>query len=574
VEVLKRSSARKSPRAICCMFRRNGRRGEASSSVLALRSKRECYFSHGGWFTDDSVDIMRYEYASSYRPIKIRVIFVVFVYLVAANIPLWIASRSIGLLLIGVFNAEFLIIGVLSVFLRRRLTVGLLLVAIFLDIVRGIGSTYLLSPSEMLRSARYLFGAGPSHLWHATMIAICIAVTCLLAVFASSDDANGQERGYVISTFLVLSLICGVVDVVTGHTILFRRDAQLNIPRLTRFPIHFLVMSELQHEAYRTARSTGVDASALSASTRLVELDTTAEPPGTSAMLPNVVLILVESWGKLRAADLDEILVQPYEDAHLSARYTVSQGTVPFHGSTIAGEARELCGSSMGFGLLAASASQLKGCLPARMNGVGYHSVGVHGFSDRMFDRGEWYRRIGFNETWFKEGLQQSGLPLCPGPFPGICDAAASVWIGDQLQRNSDSPRFIYWVTLNSHLPVPIPNKVLSPPTCEDKRPTAESPALCSWYQLEFNVHRSVAALALRETVRPTVFLIVGDHAPPFASAKLRNQFSDQVVPYVLLVPKRSAEAHSVMVATHSPAGMRAPHFKNVRNLIAASGGQ
>ena len=56
---------------------------------------------------------MRYEYASSYRPVKVRVFFVTFVYLVAANIPLWIASRSIGLLLIGMFNAEFLIIGIL-----------------------------------------------------------------------------------------------------------------------------------------------------------------------------------------------------------------------------------------------------------------------------------------------------------------------------------------------------------------------------------------------------------------------------------------------------------------------------
>jgi phosphoglycerol transferase MdoB-like AlkP superfamily enzyme len=515
---------------------------------------------------------MRYEYASSYRPIKIRVFFVAFVYLVAANIPLWIASRSIGLLLIGVFNAEFLIIGILSVFLRRRLTVALLLCAIFLDIVRGIGSTYILSPSEMLRSVRYLFGAGPSHLWHATVIAICIAVTCLLAVFAPHDDASSRERGYVVSTLLALLLFCGVADVLTGHTALLRRDVELSVPRLTRFPTHFLVTSAWQDETFRVSRRTGAGASVLSASTRLTALGTTPVSLGTSAMLPNVVLILVESWGKPHAADLDEALVRPYADAHLSERYTVSQGTVPFHGATVAGEARELCGSAIGFGLLSASASQLKGCLPARMNGMGYRSVGVHGFNDRMFDRGEWYRRIGFDETWFQEGLQRRGLPLCPGAFPGICDAAASAWIGDRLQRNSDSPQFIYWVTLNSHLPVPIPNMVQFAPGCGDRPVTAENPALCSWFQLEFNVHRSVAELALRETARPTVFLVVGDHAPPFSSAKLRSQFSDQVVPYVLLVPKTSAR--SFAVATHAPAGARVPHFKRGRNLIAASGGE
>jgi Sulfatase len=517
---------------------------------------------------------MRYEYASSYRPIKIRVFFVVFVYLIAANIPFWIASRSIGLLLVGFFNVEFLIVGILSAFLRLRLTIGLLLCAISLDLVRGVGETYMLSTSEMLRSVRYLFGDGPSHLWHVIVIAICIAVICLLAAFTSLDDANSRERGYVVCTLLGLFLLCGVTDIVSGQTGLLRRDVQWGAPRLSRFPIHFLVISEWQHETFRALLRTGASDSAQSASTRLAGLGTSTASLETSAMLPNVVLILVESWGKPRAADLDEALVRPYEDEGLSERYTVSQGTVPFHGSTVAGEARELCGSAMGFGLLAASASQLKGCLPARMNGMGYHSMGVHGFHEWMFDRGEWYRRIGFNETWFREGLQQSGLPLCPGPFPGICDAAASVWIGDQLQRNSDSPQFIYWVTLNSHLPVPIPNMVKSPPDCGNKQLTAENPALCSWYQLEFNVHRSVAELALRETARPTVFLVVGDHAPPFASSKLRSQFSDQVVPYVLLVPKRSAEAQSFMVATRSPAGMRAPHFKRVRSFTVAPGGQ
>lgn len=525
---------------------------------------------------DDSVDTMLYEYASSFRPMKSRVLFVVFVYLVVANIPFWVASQSIGFLPNGLFNAEFLIVGALSVFLRRRVVVALLVCAIFLDIARGIGFTYWLGPSEMLRSLRYVSGvAAPSQLLHLAVVAICIAGVCLLAVFTSREGASRRERGWVVVTLLALFLFCGVTDVLTGHTWLWRGDAQLSVPRLARFPTHFLVLSELQDENLRgLRRTTDLHASMQSASMRLAGMDTTSALPGQSAMLPNVVLILVESWGKLRVADLEGAIVRPYGDKGLSERYTVSEGTVPFHGATVSGEARELCGSAMGFGLLAASASQLKGCLPSRMNGMGYHSLGVHGFSERMFDRGEWYRRIGFNETWFRDDLQRSGLPLCPGPFPGVCDAAVSGWIGDQLQKNTDSPQFIYWVTLNSHLPVPVPNMVKAAPGCEDKQLTAENPALCSWYQLEFNVHRSVAALAMRETTRPTVFLVVGDHAPPFASAKLRSQFSDKVVPYILLVPKTSAEARSFAIATHSPARMRGPHLKTGRNSAAQSGGQ
>ena len=83
---------------------------------------------------------------------------------------------------------------------------------------------------------------------------------------------------------------------------------------------------------------------------------------------------------------------------------------------------------------------------------------------------------------------------------------------------------------------------------------------MCSWYQLVFNVHRSVTEIALGATARRTVFLIVGDHAPPFSSERLRAQFSDKVVPYVLLTPKKSegrgnvGAIRSVAVATRPSA--------------------
>jgi Sulfatase len=510
---------------------------------------------------------------------KIRPPFLVFIFIVAANIPFWFASRSMGLLVTGLFNVEVVIIGILSVFLRRGLTIGLLLVAILLDILRGINATYMLSPSEMFLSARYVFESKSVHLSDIVVISICTAMICLALGLISSDAMSVRERVFVASTLAVFALFCGVADVRSGQTRAFQEDGQFRNFRLTRFPAHSLVMSELGLRSFKSSIVAGTGALVPSASTRLVRLDTASVPLETRETLANVVLVLVESWGKSRTADLEAAIVRPYADESLSERYTVSQGTVPFHGATLNGEARELCGSAMGIGLLAASASQLKGCLPAKMNGMGYHSMAVHGYSGRMFDRSEWYSKIGFNETWFREGLERSGLPICPGPFPGTCDAAASVWIGDQLHKNFDSPQFIYWVTLNSHLPVPISNMVASPPACEGTPATAESSTLCAWYQLEFNVHRSVAELAMRETARPTVFLVVGDHAPPFSSAKLRNQFSDQVVPYVLLVPKGSGMKEAPQglrfaVETHSPAAMRTPHSKKNRSLAAPSGGQ
>jgi phosphoglycerol transferase MdoB-like AlkP superfamily enzyme len=327
-------------------------------------------------------------------------------------------------------------------------------------------------------------------------------------------------------------------------------------------------MSEVQYEGFRSRHSAGADTFVPSASKTVVGFDNASLLARKDAVVPNVVLILVESWGKPISADLGQFLVRPYLDKKLSEKYTLREGTVPFYGPTVAGEARELCGSAMGFGLLTASAPELKRCLPETMNAMGYHSMAVHGYSARMFDRVDWYGRIGFDETWFRDQLVGQGLPMCPGPFPGTCDAATSAWIGDQLEKDSGSPQFVYWVTLNSHLPVPIPNLVKDPPSCSDSSITAENRAICSWYQLVFNVHRSVSELALRSTTRPTIFLIVGDHAPPFSSARLRGQFSDRVVPYVLLAPKRdrspvgSEATRSLVVAARPPAEARTPHLK------------
>jgi Sulfatase len=491
------------------------------------------------------------------------VFFVVFVYVVAANIPFWIASRSMGLLLTGVFNFELVVLGILSVFLRRSVTVALLAIALVLDVLRGISSTYLLSPLEMIRSARYLFEYAPSHAGGVAVVAICIGTICLLGAVAKNSLDTSRERVYVVWALAVFLVVVGVIDVHKGRTSMLHGDYEESSLRLTRLPGHELVMSEVILQHVNQLRSTGSTASAPGASKTMVRFEDASVASHGSAMVPNVVLILVESWGKSLDAGLERSLVQPYLGKNLLARYALNEGAVPFYGSTVAGEARELCGSKIGFGLLSASAAELKGCLPEGMRRKGYHSTAVHGYSGRMFDRGEWYRRIGFDESWFRDRLQQQGLPVCPGPFPGICDAAASVWIGDRLQQDTDSPQFIYWVTLNSHLPVPIPNKVQDPPACSDNAITAGSAALCSWYQLEFNVHRSVAELALRPTKRPTIFLVVGDHTPPFASVRLKSHFSDRVVPYVLLVPKNEETAdgremmRSVAVAARPPVRRR-----------------
>jgi phosphoglycerol transferase MdoB-like AlkP superfamily enzyme len=227
----------------------------------------------------------------------------------------------------------------------------------------------------------------------------------------------------------------------------------------------------------------------------------------------------------------------------LLSRYEVTQGTAPFYGGTVAGEARELCGNSVGLYLLKASASELEGCLPKRMAALGYSNIAVHGMSGNMFERSTWWKTIGFNERLFNDRFKEQGLPDCLGAFIGTCDSSIAEWIGKRLENKDVGPDFIYWVTLNSHLPVLVPSPLKSGAPCLATLSLSPDTSLCSWYQLVANVHQSAARLAMSKLARPTVFVIVGDHAPPFADSDIARQFSSTVVPYVVLSPRQKEMA-------------------------------
>jgi phosphoglycerol transferase MdoB-like AlkP superfamily enzyme len=269
--------------------------------------------------------------------------------------------------------------------------------------------------------------------------------------------------------------------------------------------------------------------------------------------LPDIVMTVVESWGIAQDSSLQKAMVAPYLEAELLARYQVLQGSVPFYGATVAGQARELCGNEIGYYLIRAPASDLKGCLPDKLASLGYQNIAVHGMSGLMFDRLIWYRKLGFQELYFQEELEKQGLPNCAGAFLGTCDADVAAWIGRRLEEDASRPKLIHWMTLNSHLPVPVPSYLRDGAPCTSDIGLEPHTALCSWYQLVENVHRSVAQLAAGPLGRPTIFVIVGDHAPPFGDPDLRARFSQSDVPYVVLVPRSEVAPSKLMFAHNAP---------------------
>jgi hypothetical protein len=110
-------------------------------------------------------------------------------------------------------------------------------------------------------------------------------------------------------------------------------------------------------------------------------------------------------------------------------------------------------------------------------------------------------------------------------------------------------------MTLNSHLPVFVPSPLSHGAPCLADLSLTPNTPLCSWYQLIANVHQSVSQIAMGKLDRPTVFIIVGDHAPPFGDPALRNKFSQSDVPYVILLPRSDHYPYKALLA-HNAANL------------------
>jgi hypothetical protein len=474
-------------------------------------------------------------------------------YLVFANVPLWIASHWLGILPVGWFCLEYAGVGLLALFVPGTVAAALLLLVIAADLISGTSMTYWLPPSECVKNIGSLRNLPNTHLVAVGAVAFFMVLVVGLAASFPVGSSRGVDRARAATCLVAFVGIVSCADLVAA----LHRDGHMPNPfrgvspsdsiklsyfsaiRLSRLPTFQLVHGEVFYAKIgQSVSASHADTSGVPSATAAA-LHAAAFGPGTTVQQkPNLVLVLVESWGLANDSTLRRALTESYFQSDVLSRYEIRQGTVPFYGSTVAGEARELCGNKMGFYLLKAAPQQLQPCLPGKLTGLGYHSIALHGNDGHMFNRSTWYSSIGFEEKWFRDRFRQQGLPLCVGAAIGTCDAAIAEWIGARLERRDANPDFVYWVTLNSHLPVPIPSPLAAGAACSLTPLLSHEAPLCSWYQLVANVHQSVSQVAMSELSRPTVFVLVGDHAPPFADPELRSQFSSELVPYIMLVPR------------------------------------
>lgn len=489
---------------------------------------------------------------------RVPLYWIVLLYLILPNLPLLLCALGLGTMEHGYINVEYLLIGAAGFFLPRSIVFGLLTADFLADFAYGVCFTYQFSLGNLLSSLRYLPLLPAIRILEGgcVMLAGVLACAALAAI-----RPRPQERLRIAAILAGCAILLAPIDTLGGQNPLWHEDVAVIPNRIMRSPALTLAVREAAFRFENRNSDDTKDTPMVSASANLISYLNGRTGSGNP---PDVVLIVVESWGMPLDRRLSQALTAPYEDPEVTNSYRITYGAAPFTGLTVPGEARELCQSTMGFGILHIAPDQASRCLPALLHRRGYKDIAVHGYVGQMFYRDTWYPDLGFDQTWFGPSLGKIGLPSCRGAFPGICDTSIAQWIGVSLLRSEPvRPRFVYWVTLNSHIPVPARPDLPDDGVCGTQPALKESAALCSWFRLVRAVHQSVSQLAVEAHDRPTVFVLVGDHAPPFGDSKLRAQFSSTQVPYVVLTPREPVRSESATLLHQTP----------IRGVPQAAGG-
>ena len=263
----------------------------------------------------------------------------------------------------------------------------------------------------------------------------------------------------------------------------------------------------------------------------------------------NLVLIIVESLGvPATNAEMQKLLFRAYKDSPaVAALYDLKQGQSLYYNSTTAGEVRELCGRWGDYYDLLDKPDT--NCMPAVLGRKGYDTIAMHSFTSTFFERGKWYPNVGFQTRLFDKDLQKVGAEKCGGVFAGACDRDIPVQIAYRLKA-AKKPTFLYWLTLNSHLPVP-PGLNLNTDKCAQMSPilARDFPQICRQFNIWHDIDSAMVKQITAADFPDSDILLVGDHMPPYFDLHHRTQFDPEHVPYLDLRRKDTGSAPGANIA-------------------------
>jgi hypothetical protein len=248
----------------------------------------------------------------------------------------------------------------------------------------------------------------------------------------------------------------------------------------------------------------------------------------------DILLIQVEGLGVFRDSTEQELLLKTLRSAARVEGLNFVAGEVPYHGSTNDGILRELCQLEGSYSRLQTVEARI--CIPQRLRRRGYSTTAYHGFSSRLFDRASWFPWLGFEGIEFEEQLIGEGeAEHCGGVLYGLCDDRLVARVVRESSSTATSPRFVYLLTLNSHVPFVVPQGRKYPFACSTEHAPDLDETVCDLLNIWIVLFDAVARELQRFRDVPVDILLVGDHAPPLFKLSSRSRFKEGLVSWMLL---------------------------------------
>ncbi|MEZ5710191.1 MAG: sulfatase-like hydrolase/transferase [Blastomonas sp.] len=417
----------------------------------------------------------------------------------------WIILANAGFMLLWLVGApprhiEILTIGFVGLIARRMpypvralAFVGVMAFAILCF----IGGLFNLSFSSLVYSFKFFAEINPSNSIEYIIVACAVAVVLGAALWFLRRDTVFERTSLVVAAAAMVGGLAGA-DIYMGKGMRghYKREA----------PVGAYFESATQKTGFA----------------------------GRADGQRHLVLIIVESLGVPKDnPEMARLLFTDLKIPAVEARYEMSEGTSLYYNSTTAGEVREMCGRWGDYYDLLDRKDD--GCLPAQLAAKGYETRALHSFIGSFFERSTWYPNIGFQQTEFDKTLVKNGALTCGGVFPGACDRFVPQMIASKLKA-ADKPQFLYWLTVNSHLPVP-PGLNLNVDNCARISPelARDFPMICRQFSIFHDIDTALAKEITAADFPEADILIVGDHMPPYFDRHHRTQFDPEHVPWLYL---------------------------------------
>ena len=435
-----------------------------------------------------------------------------------ANLPLIVASAVFSLNRAAI-NVDYLVFAACAPLFPQTFNLAVFGVLVALDWFMSLSGAYYLRVADALLGLRQLTHLSPE-VWIPIALFLLVALALWLRLtgrYVSNGSAGPWRTNLIFSVLLVM--------VIPLQRVAHWEDSPL-------VQSSFLIAVESYHQ-FRPLTASDKDYWRVQSATHHLVSDLAAFPSKE-----NIGIVVVESWGLFKNADSNTYLARSFHAPALTSRYTVISGSVPFHGSTVPAEMRELCGISAGFAAASGARSSMTGCLPWQLRRLGYQTVAMHGFTQDMFGRKNWYPAIGFEHTFFAENMPASeGFHRCGKQFPGICPPEILSLFRRELIQSGEQHRLVYWLTLGTHLHFDDTPQQHTSVSCPPPM-TGQSWDVCGQTDdLEWLLSH-LADIASDPNLPRTRFIIVGDHTPPFMMKYKRDLYVSERVPYLELLPK------------------------------------